>query len=126
MSRQRLAGGARSAVALVTVLGAVQAQEYEQAKWAIGLRTPGTTHTDIERELAEGTILRTHPLRGTHHFVARDDLRWLMALMGPLMIQRNARRNRELETVSLRAPRRQPCHSSTARPTTRSRCAPGA
>lgn len=97
MSRQRLAGGARSAVALVTVLGAVQAQEYEQAKWAIGVRTPGTTHTDIERDLAEGTILRTHAMRGTHHFVARDDLRWLMALMGPLMIQRNARRNRELD-----------------------------
>ncbi len=84
-------------MAVVTALGAMQAQEYEQAKWAVGLRTPGTTHTDIERELAAGTILRTHPMRGTHHFVARDDLRWLMALMGPLMIRRNARRNRELD-----------------------------
>jgi hypothetical protein len=97
MSRQSLAGGTRSPVALVTDFGAMQAQEYEQAKWAVGVRTPGTTHLDIERELAEGTILRTHPMRGTHHFVARDDLRWLMALMGPLMIQRHARRSRELD-----------------------------
>jgi hypothetical protein len=75
----------------------MQAQEYEHAKWAVGIRTPGTGVADIEAALAAGSILRSHPLRGTHHFVARDDLRWLMALMGPLMIQRNARRNRELE-----------------------------
>ena len=74
----------------------MQAQEYEHAKWAVGLRAPGTSGSDIEAALATGALLRSHPMRGTHHFVARDDLRWLMALMGPLMIERNARRNREL------------------------------
>lgn len=74
----------------------MQAQEYEHAKWAVGIRTPGTTEADIERLLADGAILRSHPMRGTHHLVARDDLRWLMALMGPVMIARSARRNREL------------------------------
>ncbi len=74
----------------------MQAQEYQQAKWAVGIRTLGTTEPSVEKLLADGEILRSHPMRGTHHFVARDDLRWLMALMGPLMIARSARRNREL------------------------------
>jgi len=74
----------------------MQAQEYEQAKWAVGLRTPATTEAVIETLIADGALLRSHPMRGTHHFVAREDLRWLMALMGPLMITRSARRNREL------------------------------
>ena len=69
-----------------TLLWAMQAQEYEQAKWAVGLRTSDTTAADIERLLADGQILRSHPMRGTHQFVARDELRWLMALMGSLMI----------------------------------------
>jgi len=78
-------------------MGAIQAQEYAGALWAVGLRTKGETHTSIEQALASGTILRTHPMRGTHHFVAGEDIRWLIALMGPLMIARNQRRNRELD-----------------------------
>lgn len=94
---QHLAAPSRSPVELVAAFGAIQAQEYEHAKWAIGVRAPGTTEPDIERLLARGEILRTHPMRGTHHFVAAADMRWLMALMGPLMIKRNERRNRELD-----------------------------
>lgn len=75
----------------------MQAQEYEHAKWAVGLRAPGTSASDIETALAAGALLRSHPMRGTHHFVARDDLRWLMALMGPVMIRRSATRNRDLQ-----------------------------
>lgn len=78
-------------------MGAIQAQDCAGARWAIGLRTRGETEASIESALAAGTILRTHPMRGTHHFVARDDIRWLVELMGPLMISRNQRRNRELD-----------------------------
>ncbi|HTL34409.1 MAG TPA: winged helix DNA-binding domain-containing protein [Kofleriaceae bacterium] len=78
-------------------MGAIQAQEYAGALWAVGLRTRGETLATIEGALAAGTIVRTHPMRGTHHFVAREDVRWLIALMGPLMIKRNERRNRELK-----------------------------
>ena len=77
-------------------MGAIQAQEYWGGLWAIGLRTSGTTQASIEASLVRGSILRTHPMRGTHHFVARRDIRWLIDLMGPLMIRRNERRNREL------------------------------
>jgi hypothetical protein len=78
-------------------MGAIQAQDYAGALWAVGLRTKGETLGSIEDALARGTILRTHPMRGTHHLVAREDIRWLIGLMGPLMIARNQRRNRELE-----------------------------
>jgi hypothetical protein len=94
---QHLAAPRLGAVELVRAMGAMQAQDYAGGLWAIGLRSRSTSQASIENELAEGTILRTHPMRGTHHFVAREDIRWLMDLMGPLMIQRNQRRNRELE-----------------------------
>jgi hypothetical protein len=44
-------------------LGAVQAQDYAGAKWALGLRLEGATDCHIDRAFAEGTILRTHLLR---------------------------------------------------------------
>lgn len=34
-----------------------------------------------------GTILRTHVMRPTWHFVARDDIRWLLDLSGPRVRQ---------------------------------------
>src|SRR5436190_4780866 len=97
LSCQHLANPTLPPVSVVRAFGAVQAQEYEQAKWAVGLRTAGATEVTIEKLIADGAILRSHPMRGTHHFVAREDLRWLMGLMGPLMIARSARRNRELD-----------------------------
>ncbi len=40
--------------------------------------------------MSDGTILRTHILRPTWHFVHRDDLRWLLALSAPRLHQGNA------------------------------------
>lgn len=68
--------------------GAVQAQEYAQAKWSVAQRTPGVTAEEIDRAVADGTILRTHALRPTWHFLARDDARWILDLTGP-RIQRS-------------------------------------
>src|SRR2546427_1890680 len=49
---------------LVAWLGAVQAQDYGAAKWALGLRLPeGATDAIIERAIAEGAILRTRAAR---------------------------------------------------------------
>jgi hypothetical protein len=97
LANQRLAAPADDAVELVRSMLAMQAQEYWGGVWAVCLRTRGATAASIEAALVRGDLLRSHPMRGTHHFVARDDLRWLMELMGPLMIQRHARRFRELE-----------------------------
>jgi hypothetical protein len=68
---------------VVSWLGAVQAQDYPGAKWALGLRTAGITDAAIERAFNEGRILRTHILRPTWHFVSSADIRWMLALSGP-------------------------------------------
>jgi len=64
-------------------LGAMQAQDYTHAKWAIGLRIPGSTDADIEAALDRGDIVRTHVLRPTWHFAAAEDIRWMLALSAP-------------------------------------------
>jgi len=75
---------------------AMQAQDYGPAKWSIGQRSKGLMDADLDEALAAGSIVRTHVLRPTWHFVARDDLRWLLALSGPRVQQGNAGRYREL------------------------------
>jgi hypothetical protein len=71
-------------------LGAVQAQDYPAARWALGLRANGVTDADVERAFNEGTILRTHVLRPTWHFVTPRDIRWLLGLTGPRVLALNA------------------------------------
>src|SRR6185503_21194848 len=73
----------RKAVDVVRWFGAVQAQEFEAAKWALALRMRSATNAAIEEAFNRGTILRTHVLRPTWHFVARDDIRWLLKLTAP-------------------------------------------
>src|SRR5919202_7129575 len=72
-------------------LGAVQSQDYGPAKWSVGERLRGATDAAIEQAFAEGTILRTHVLRPTWHFVVPADIRWLLRLTGPRVHTRNAR-----------------------------------
>src|SRR2546422_2121853 len=69
--------------ALVEWLGAVQAQDFSAAKWALGLRLQGVTDDDIEQAFTHGAILRTHVMRPTWHFVSPADIRWLLALTAP-------------------------------------------
>lgn len=64
-------------------LGAVQAQDYAAAKWAVGLRLPGASDDDIEQAYNKGLLLRTHVMRPTWHFVSPADIRWLLALTAP-------------------------------------------
>jgi hypothetical protein len=72
---------------VVQWLGAVQAQDYLGALWAVGLRLPGATEPAIEQALAEKTIVRTWPMRGTIHFVAPADARWMLELLTPRVVQ---------------------------------------
>jgi hypothetical protein len=81
----------------VAWLGAVQSQEYAGAKWALGQRANGLTDSDIDDAFNRGTILRTHVLRPTWHFVARADIRWLLALSGPRVHAVSAHYYRKME-----------------------------
>lgn len=68
---------------VVRRLGAVQSQDYPSAKWALGLRIPKSTDEDIEKAFEKGTILRTHVMRPTWHFVSPTDIRWMEELTSP-------------------------------------------
>jgi hypothetical protein len=81
---------------VVAWLGAMQAQDYLGALWAVGLRTPGATEQTVEQALAEKTIVRTWPMRGTIHFVAAADVRWMLELLAPRLVKRSASRRAEL------------------------------
>src|ERR1044071_7642877 len=73
----------RKPVELVRWFGAVQSQDFEAAKWAVALRMQSATNAAIEEAFNRGTILRIHLLRPTWHFVAHDDIRWLLDLTAP-------------------------------------------
>ncbi len=65
---------------IVGWLGAVQAQDFSAAKWAIGLRIKNAFDADIEDAFNQGKILRTHVMRPTWHFVLPQDIRWMLEL----------------------------------------------
>lgn len=64
----------------VESLGAVQAQDYPSAIWAIGLRTQNSSFAMVERSIEEGTIVRSTLFRNTLHIVPAADIRWMLKL----------------------------------------------
>lgn len=98
LSQQQIAGTKfKTPGQIVAWLGAMQAQDYAAAKWAIGLRLPKATEADIEQAIAGRTIVRTWPMRGTLHFVAAEDVRWMLALLTPRVMANSTRRHKQLE-----------------------------
>lgn len=76
-----------SVVELVKAYGCVQAQDYAAASWAVGMRLTGApTRAMIDLAIAEGSVVRTHPLRSTIHLVAREDVRWILGLTAERML----------------------------------------
>jgi hypothetical protein len=87
LHNQRIAGATFERPAdVVAWMGAVQAQDYLGALWAVGLRMRKAVEADIERALANRTIIRTWPMRGTMHFVAAADARWMLELATPRIV----------------------------------------
>ena len=82
---------------IVARFGAIQAQDYGAAKWAIGLRTRGVSNAAIDHAFADGRILRTHVLRPTWHFVTPADIRWMLQLTAPHVHAYNAYYYRKTE-----------------------------
>ncbi len=81
---------------VVRWLGAMQAQDYPQALWAIGLRLRSATVADVEQAMSEGKIVRTWPMRGTLHFVPPEDARWRLKLSASRILARDGRRLEQL------------------------------
>jgi hypothetical protein len=62
---------------------AVQAENPSQAAWAVASRTPDPDQAELAALLDGGTVVRTHVLRPTWHFVRAEDVGWLLDLTGP-------------------------------------------
>src|SRR5688572_14458417 len=78
--------------------GAIQAQDYSGAKWAVAQRLQEMgSDIDLERAFNTGAILRTHVMRPTWHFVTPADIRWMLMLTGPRVHAANAYYYRQLE-----------------------------
>ena len=69
-------------VELVTYMGALQAQDANMARWAVGVRL-GCSDSEVQNALDAGEILRTHVLRPTWHLVAASDLRMMLKATAP-------------------------------------------
>ncbi|GJM35681.1 MAG: hypothetical protein DHS20C18_46820 [Saprospiraceae bacterium] len=82
--------------ALVSWQGGIQAQDYQHAKWSIGMRLPGIADCDVEQAIADRKIIRSWLMRGTLHIVAAADIHWLLDLVAPRIIASSKGRNRQL------------------------------
>jgi hypothetical protein len=96
LANQRLSNQCNTAAEVVSWLGAVQAQDYNQALWAIASRMQHGTAADVEAAIASGQIIRTWPMRGTIHFVPAQDAAWMVGLTAVKMRSTQLRRQREL------------------------------
>lgn len=98
LASQRLSDGKfGSAEDVVRWMGAMQAQDYGQALWAIASRMKHGTITDVERAIEEGKIIRTWPMRGTIHFIPAEDADWMLKLTATRILTADARRQHQLE-----------------------------
>lgn len=82
---------------VVSYLGAVQSQDYAGAKWALGQRLEDASDSALDQAFNDGSILRTHLMRPTWHFVSPEDIRWMLKLTAPRVHAVNAFMYRQVE-----------------------------
>lgn len=82
---------------IVGWMGAMQAQDFNMAKWAIGLRLNKATEETIDEAINSAGIIRTHLLRPTWHFVSADDIYWMIELAALRIKSSMKGRNKQLE-----------------------------
>ncbi|NLA65852.1 MAG: winged helix DNA-binding domain-containing protein [Leucobacter sp.] len=78
-------GAARIAATARHML-AVQGQGWRSARWALGVRTPGTTVDDVHEACNQGLIVRSWPMRGTIHLLPAADIAWMQAVTNPRVL----------------------------------------
>lgn len=68
---------------MVNDLMALQAQDYGQSMWALGSRLQKTSEARLEEAITNGGLVRSWLFRGTLHWMATADARWLTDLLAP-------------------------------------------
>lgn len=81
---------------VVAWLAAMQSQEFVYARWSVALRASGVSAEAVNHAFAEGSILRTHVIRPTWHFVSAADIRWILQISAPRVHALNAYYYRQL------------------------------
>lgn len=98
LSNQKIAATEfKSVKEIVGWMGAIQAQDFTMAKWAIGLRITDSTDEDVEKAFNKGDILRTHLMRPTWHLISSEDIYWMLELTAPQIRSTLKSRNKVLE-----------------------------
>ncbi|MFI2363157.1 winged helix DNA-binding domain-containing protein [Promicromonospora sp. NPDC019610] len=93
---------------VVARLGAVQSQELHSSAWGVAQRLAApATLEQVQAALADGSILRTHVLRPTWHYVVPEDLAPLMTATAPRVRKAMASTERSYDFDHSLLPRRQ-------------------
>ena len=102
---QRLAGAPQSSVVdMVRAVGGLAGAgrgggaRWGSARGGRGARWPRSTAARFE----ERSVARTWVMRGTLHLIPAEDARWMVALLGPIGLQKSARRIAELGVGDVR------------------------
>lgn len=85
-----------SAQQLVSWMGAMQAQDYNMVRWAVGVRIDGVTRAGVQAAIDKGELIRTHVMRPTWHIVSANDVRWMLDLTAPNIKRSLVSRHKEL------------------------------
>src|SRR6478736_3446374 len=78
----------RTPADVVRWFGAVQSQDLPASLWAVGLRMgkvgsgAAVTEADVERAIADRSVIRSWPMRGTIHLMPAEDARWMVRWCG--------------------------------------------
>ncbi|WP_394771055.1 winged helix DNA-binding domain-containing protein [Lacisediminihabitans sp.] len=97
LASQLIGGPSLAPAAVVTHMLATQAQDFAQALWAIGVRSPGSTRSSVLDALRSGDVVRSWPFRGTLMFVPAEDLGWMLGISAHRALSAAAARHRMLE-----------------------------
>src|SRR5262245_50525148 len=82
---------AASALDVVAHLLAVQAENPSQSAWAVASRTSDPSQRELRAALEDGSVIRTHVLRPTWHYVRSEDVAWLLELTAPRVLRTTAK-----------------------------------
>jgi hypothetical protein len=91
---QLLSGRVRAGRSVEDVVGrlvGVQAQDVTAAGLAIRARSRGLVAADVDAAREDRRVVLTWSLRGTRHLHRADDVRWLVALVGPTFLRPSKR-----------------------------------
>jgi hypothetical protein len=87
----------KTPAAVVSHMGAMQAQDFNMVKWAIGTRLPGVSEEQVEKSFNSGELIRTHLMRPTWHLIVPEDISWMLELTAPRIRSGARSRHKQLE-----------------------------